>query len=633
MRLQQEYTPEPGEYRCRCCGQLEERPAPSASPSRGYPEPLSPGSAQCDITKLLVTPCKCTGRQQYIHQECLEAQVRITDTWLALACPRCQADYKPEFKRTLARKAVGELEGRSPVQHASALVQLATVQRVRAKPEIREAVAHLDKALPLQEEHLGKEHVGLVKTLTLLAKYHGYLGDGRLKKELLERARKICEVGYGAEHPETAFAMANLANAHGTLYESEKMEELLLKAVELLEQDKQYGCEHLALASMLEYLGVAYKLAGQAKAQRDVLERALTIKVKHFPGQHIQVMLTQVKLAKALDGAGEVAAQRKMKLLQEAYPVVAQHYGRSHLEMAKFYATLGHANCEVGNLPQMRHYMEKALAITLKVYGENHPETAKSYMCVATALGYLDLQRERKMALDKVLRIQTEAYGDGHVKTCRALSAMAKTHLALKEPKLAVALLDKVLQIKEQRYGVDHIEIARSLKDMVRVHLQQAQGEKHAEKQRHRLEAKQLLERTLLIKETHYGSQDCEVGVTLVELANLCEELGQGKERDKLLQRATQISSSATRKWSLHRVDPYRRLSLGSELSSTFGSHHSRSLSRGSAHSGASRRRGSNSGSFAHMQAAQAASEQAYREPTSPVSRLLGRRGSNGGGR
>ena len=41
------------------------------------------------------------------------------------------------------------------------------------------------------------------------------LGDYSQQKDLLERALRILEQHYGKEHPEVAKTLANLGNAHG----------------------------------------------------------------------------------------------------------------------------------------------------------------------------------------------------------------------------------------------------------------------------------------------------------------------------------------------------------------------------------------------------------------------------------
>ena len=84
----------------------------------------------------------------------------------------------------------------------------------------------LERALEINEQHYGKEHYEVARTLTNLAIAHGVLGD-LATKEMLEQALKINEQHYRKEHYSVAITLTNLANAHGALGNPTTQKEML----------------------------------------------------------------------------------------------------------------------------------------------------------------------------------------------------------------------------------------------------------------------------------------------------------------------------------------------------------------------------------------------------------------------
>eukprot|EP00971_Amphidinium_carterae_P290154 5761067-Amphidinium_carterae.1 len=78
--------------------------------------------------------------------------------------------------------------------------------------------------------------------------------------------------------------LANLGNAYGSLGDARKQRDFLERALQILEC--RYGPEHPEVATMLSNLGSTYGSLGDARKQRDFLERALRIGESHYGPEH-----------------------------------------------------------------------------------------------------------------------------------------------------------------------------------------------------------------------------------------------------------------------------------------------------------------------------------------------------------
>ncbi len=66
------------------------------------------------------------------------------------------------------------------------------------------------RALKINEQFYGKDHIETGKTLANLGNAYGSLGNTEKRKELLLRAEEIDIINYGKNHPSTACTQSNL---------------------------------------------------------------------------------------------------------------------------------------------------------------------------------------------------------------------------------------------------------------------------------------------------------------------------------------------------------------------------------------------------------------------------------------
>ena len=97
--------------------------------------------------------------------------------------------------------------------------------------------------------------------------FRGYMVPDRLSEWALE----IFKRKYGAEHREVAVTLGNLGNAYGELGDARRQRELLERGLKI--KEREYGAEHRAVANTLVNLGTAYGSLGDAGRKRELLER------------------------------------------------------------------------------------------------------------------------------------------------------------------------------------------------------------------------------------------------------------------------------------------------------------------------------------------------------------------------
>ena len=264
------------------------------------------------------------------------------------------------------------------------------------------------------EQHYGKEHPGVAKTLANLGSAHGSLGDYRQKKDLLERALRIMEQHYGKDHPEVAKTLTNLGSAHGYLGDHRQKRDLLERALRIEEQ--HYGKEHPEVAVTLTNLGNAHGDLGNHSQKKDLLERALRIKEQHYGKDHPDVAKTLTnlgigawKLRRLQAGEGPARAcpenqgaalrerssrcsqdfdkfrhcawrpgrpQAEEDLLERALRINEQHYGKEHPEVAITVFNLGRAHDDLGDLRRAKELVERAFKIWVE-HGHPYAEQAQ----------------------------------------------------------------------------------------------------------------------------------------------------------------------------------------------------------------------------------------------------------------
>lgn len=118
---------------------------------------------------------------------------------------------------------------------ASLVEKSAPEQASKARDLGERAKAALERALSITEKKYGSDHPEVLAVLFNLGECYGQLGDAKLRKDLLERARSILEQQQRVpDHRRLGVLLTSLASAYGDLQDTWTKNDLQARARELL---------------------------------------------------------------------------------------------------------------------------------------------------------------------------------------------------------------------------------------------------------------------------------------------------------------------------------------------------------------------------------------------------------------
>ncbi|MCP3138258.1 serine/threonine-protein kinase [Pyxidicoccus xibeiensis] len=308
-----------------------------------------------------------------------------------------------------------------------------------------EAVRHLRRALELQEQELGSEHVDVALTLHTLS---GVLrGQARFAeaRDVSQRGLDLRKKLLGPEHPDVAASLHML----GTL--AREMDDLpnalALQQQSLSLRERVLGPEHPDVAASANHLAIALTEMGRLEESRPYLQRALAIREKALGPEHAEVGLT-------LNGLGVLAFLRHqnedaLRFFERSLVIKEKALGKEHPSVAFATCNIGIVLHRLGRQKEAWEWHQRALAVRLKTYGERHDDVAYSLTEMGEVLRALGRLDEAWAHHERALRIYREL-GRDHVSSASGpLKGMAEVHLARGQGAEAATLFAQALKLLE----------------------------------------------------------------------------------------------------------------------------------------------------------------------------------------
>ncbi|WAS90919.1 serine/threonine-protein kinase [Nannocystis punicea] len=348
----------------------------------------------------------------------------------------------------LAEVAIAQAGDQSGLREAARLINLAnTYLPTGAHAEAR---ALLERALVLQEQALGPEHVGLTAALNNLATIHAEAGAYAEARALFERAVTIQEKALGPEHPEIANALGNLANTHISTGEYAEARALHERALAI--KERTLGPEHAEVAISLNNLAILHEATGAHAETRRLHERALAIREKVFGPEHPEVAGSLVGLAAAHGNTGAYAEARG--LLGRALAIQEKALGPDHPGVGFTLYNLAAAHEATGAYAEARALYERALAVQEKALGPRHPHVAHTMSGLAVVHEMTGAYAEARALYERALAVREAALGSGHPAVAADLTGLASVYLTERRPQEALPLLERALTIIDAYDGI-----------------------------------------------------------------------------------------------------------------------------------------------------------------------------------
>jgi tetratricopeptide (TPR) repeat protein/predicted Ser/Thr protein kinase len=311
---------------------------------------------------------------------------------------------KYESARDYLERALAIQEQALGAEHIELAVILSNLAGVSwSEGKYAEAHRHLERALAIQEQALGAGHPEVANSLSnlgVLAKSEGKFDQAR---GYYERALAIWETSLGPEHPDVAYGLANLA---GVVHAEGKHEEARRHYERaLLLWERALGPDHPHVAYSLNGLGAVAQSLGQYEEARGYLERALAIKQKTLGAEHPEVAYSLSNLGGVMRTEGKLDEARDY--FEQALAIREKALGPDHPDVASSLDNLGSLAVAEGKYEEARGYLEQALAIREQALSVDHPDVAISLMGLGQVLLGEGKPADALVPLERALKIAT----------------------------------------------------------------------------------------------------------------------------------------------------------------------------------------------------------------------------------
>ena len=347
---------------------------------------------------------------------------------------------------------------------------------------------------------------------------------------LIERAISIREKALGPGHTEVVNSLNKFAKLLSDMGDYAKAQDYMEKALRI--QEKKYGSEHLEVASTLINTGLIQKETGDLHESRILIERALTIRKKILGSEHRLVALASDSLAIVLIHLGEY--EQAKTLLESSFPILEKVSSPEHPDMAVHFDIYGDLMNHMGHHTKALQCYESALAIREKAFGMEHLEVAYSLNSLANVLRK-NGDFERALAcLERSLEIYKMVFGLDHPRISMPLNNLANLLFDMGDQVGARYLSRRALDIQEKTFGAYNLNLVPYLINYSAVW-----------KMFRPQEAKEFLERALLIQEKNLGLGHPDLASTLINLADFYQNQDDLHTAISLLERAKTITEKS----------------------------------------------------------------------------------------
>jgi len=396
---------------------------------------------------------------------------------------------------------------------------------LRARGDLPEALADMQRALEIREQVLGPDHPRIADTLNALGSIHRSRNalDDALAAQT--RALAIRRAALGAGHPDIGVAANDLGlleQSRGHLTEATTYLEEALKIAEDARDD-------LEVALTLNNLGRLAQLRGDLPGAQRHLERALALREAKRGPDHLDTAATlhNLGLLHLLRGdrlAARTALGRVLKIRE-------RQLGDTHPELITTLVDLGTVNYRIGDYTAALALHERALELQRRRLPPGHRDLASAQRNLALdrdALGESDTAYS--LASEAVV-LGEEALGPDHPDMATLLNTLGMLQRR-RDPAAAEATLSRALAITVRARGGRHPAAATSLLRLGEVYLDRRAFN----------EARASLDEALSIREA-IGKDTPEVAEVLVALGDLALAQNNPADAVPLLERALQIRS------------------------------------------------------------------------------------------
>jgi len=332
---------------------------------------------------------------------------------------------------------------------------------VQALAQLRrydEAGAMSARSFAIREQEADQTSAAMARTLTARGDLWLWRGDYPRASADLERALTIRQT-VGQRHPETAAVLNLLGRALVLEGQATKSKDVLERAVAVAEATLRPG--HPSVALYLRSLAIPLQDLGNLVEARALQERALSIIEQGFAPDSPAIAEQLNDLADTLRFQGEYTAARP--LYERALNIYERRLPPGHPYTTTVVFNLAMLNAQLGDLIQARALHQRAVAAWQKTFGSNHANVGLALWEFGQTLAEQGFDREALPNFEKALAIRRQAHGDKTPQVAQTLSSLAYSSANLGQIGRATTLIKEALSIWSEIGGPKSTGFADSL--------------------------------------------------------------------------------------------------------------------------------------------------------------------------
>ncbi|KAL3940527.1 MAG: hypothetical protein SGBAC_004955 [Bacillariaceae sp.] len=324
-----------------------------------------------------------------------------------------------------------------------------------ATGDVDGSIKNFNKALVIQENVLGSEHIAVAETNSQIG--HMLCKKCNFSKALkkYQKALRIREANSN-DNFVVVESLKDIGLAQERMGEYLAAEESYRKALEM--QESFLGDVHPDAAATRHLIGNVLCEYGDYTKAMDEHRLALSIRETEVGKNNLMTAESHTDIGIVLTHRGdyEVAEWRHRKALK----IRETLRGKEHEECAISLKYLGDLLCRKKDWEGAINELTRAQGVLNKVYGMDHPNSCASYIDLGNA--YLE-----KGIVDKALQefrrakgLLETTLGRDHPETVAAYSALGRAYTLQGDSVQALNLLQTALEALEEALGKDHPKVA-----------------------------------------------------------------------------------------------------------------------------------------------------------------------------
>ncbi len=390
---------------------------------------------------------------------------------------------------------------------------------------LEEAESLYVRALRLKESLIEEPDAELARILSDLA--FVYLAERKQPEvwDTFERALSVQEEVLGPNHVDTAMSVGALATYHAAITREHAYAESLFMRTFAI-QEKAFGPDHRALTEFLWSYGHMLMMLGRFDEAVVVQRRDLDIKTRVYGPESAKVAGTLSNMSYALMYLGEYAEAESLRLRQLAIYEAVNGPGSYGASLAL--DGLGMIYNDTGRYAEAEPVLRRSLGIKEDLYGRG----SQQYASTCHTLGNTCIEQARYAEAERFYRSCKDVYEEQdlltHYNYGIVLYSLAEVHKCLGEYAEAEPLLEKSVEVWEQVYGPYHFNVGGGLRKLAFVC--SALG-RYAE-------AESLFHRAMAIADSSFGPENWDRGNCWMGLADIRIDQGLYAEAEAYLRDA-----------------------------------------------------------------------------------------------